>query len=70
MPQQSDVPSARGGLRLRWTALGGAVLGGAVTAWFLRRQVAQLAARAVPYVRRRSGVSSPALIVNRWSGDG
>jgi diacylglycerol kinase family enzyme len=48
----------------------GAVLGGAVTAFFLRRQVTSLAARAVPYVRRSSKVSNPALIVNRWSGDG
>ena len=36
----------------------------------MRRQLTALAKRAKPYVRRRSNSSSPALIVNRWSGDG
>jgi diacylglycerol kinase family enzyme len=44
----------------------GAVLGLAL----LRRQVQALALRAVPYVRRRSQLSNPVLIVNRWSGGG
>lgn len=58
------------GSRLKRSALVGGVAGAALTAFFFRRQVAALAARAVPYVRRSSGVSRPALIVNRWSGDG
>jgi diacylglycerol kinase family enzyme len=37
---------------------------------FFRRQVKALVARAVPYVRARSSIETPALIVNRWSGDG
>jgi diacylglycerol kinase family enzyme len=41
-----------------------------LSAVFLRRQLLALAARAKPYVRRTSNVSNPALIVNRWSGDG
>jgi diacylglycerol kinase family enzyme len=44
--------------------------GAAVSAFFLRRQLLALAARATPYVRRRSRLSNPVLIVNRWSGDG
>lgn len=46
------------------------VAGLAVAGVFWRRQVRALAARAVPYVRRSASVGSPALIVNRWSGDG
>ena len=48
----------------------GLTAGAALTALFLRRQMLALAARAAPYIRRKSGVSKPALIVNRWSGDG
>ena len=54
----------------RRAVLVGAVIGGAATAFFLRRQLAALAMRAVPHTRRPSSASSPALIVNRWSGDG
>ena len=48
----------------------GMAAGTAMTAFFMRRQLLALAARATPYVRRRSRISNPALIVNRWSGDG
>ena len=48
----------------------GMTAGAVLTAVFMRRQLLALAARATPYVRRRSRVSNPALIVNRWSGDG
>ena len=48
----------------------GVAAGTAMIAVFMRRQLLALAARATPYVRRRSGISHPALIVNRWSGDG
>ncbi|MDH3705428.1 MAG: diacylglycerol kinase family protein [Acidimicrobiia bacterium] len=48
----------------------GVAIGVGLSTVVLRRQLAALAARAVPYVRRRSQVSSPALIVNRWSGGG
>ncbi len=41
-----------------------------VTTIFMRRQLLALARRAKPYLRRESRVSAPALIVNRWSGDG
>ncbi len=48
-----------------------AVLTGAVIAGlFLRRQVAALVVRTIPYERKAAAVSSPALIVNRWSGGG
>jgi hypothetical protein len=46
--------------------MAGAVIG----ALFLWRQIVALVARAKPYVRRRPEISDPALIVNRWSGDG
>ncbi len=36
----------------------------------MRRQLMALAKRAKPYVRQPAKPSSPALIVNRWSGDG
>ena len=48
----------------------GVAAGTAAAAFFMRRQLLALAARATPYVRRRSRISNPALIVNRWSGDG
>ena len=48
----------------------GMTVGAAITVLFMRRQLLALAARAMPYVRRRSRVSKPALIINRWSGDG
>ena len=50
--------------------MAGMTAGAVLTAVFMRRQLLALAARATPYVRRRSRVSNPALIVNRWSGDG
>jgi diacylglycerol kinase family enzyme len=46
------------------------VTGLIVAGYFWRREVKALVARAVPYVRKRAKVSSPALIINRWSGDG
>jgi diacylglycerol kinase family enzyme len=48
----------------------GMTAGAAIAAVFMRRQLLALAMRAQPYVRRRSRISHPALIVNRWSGDG
>lgn len=69
MPEHSVVPSEPRARAMRWVLVGG-VIGSAVTAFFLRSQVKALAARAVPYVRRSTTVSRPALIVNRWSGDG
>lgn len=48
----------------------GLTAGAALSAFFMRRQLLALAARAAPYIRRKSRVSKPALIVNRWSGDG
>ena len=60
-------------LRSRLTSrawLAGFVAGLVVAGVFWRRQVRALAARAVPYVRTSTGVQSPALIINRWSGDG
>jgi diacylglycerol kinase family enzyme len=48
----------------------GFAAGAVLSAIFLRRQIAALAVRAKPYIRRGSAVSNPALIVNRWSGDG
>jgi len=54
----------------RW-ALAIAFLSGVVAAGaFWRREVRALVARAKPYVRKRARVDSPALIINRWSGDG
>jgi diacylglycerol kinase family enzyme len=46
------------------------ITGLVVAAAFWRREIKALVARAVPYVRKRAKVSSPALIINRWSGDG
>lgn len=48
----------------------GVVAGAAATAFFVRKQLPALASRAASYVRRRSYVSNPAVIINRWSGDG
>ena len=48
------------------TFLAGTVVAG----WFWREQVLGLASNVSSYVRRRSEVKSPALIINRWSGDG
>ena len=48
----------------------GFVAGFAVAAVFWRRQVRALIRRAKPYVRQQTRVESPALIINRWSGDG
>ena len=59
------------GRRGRWLSIAAGLTAGVVmTTFFMRRQLLALAARATPYVRRRSRVSNPALIVNRWSGDG
>jgi len=52
------------------TWFAGVLTGSVVTGLFWRRQVRQLAVRAVPYVRRASSAQSPTLIINRWSGDG
>jgi diacylglycerol kinase family enzyme len=46
------------------------VAGLAVAGTFWRREVQALVRRARPYVRKSSSVKSPALIINRWSGDG
>ena len=48
----------------------GFVAGSVLAAAFWRRQIPALLKRARPYDRRRSNVTSPALIINRWSGDG
>ena len=45
------------------------VAGLAAAAVFWRRQVRALVSRARPYVRKRNRVESPALIINRWSGE-
>ena len=48
-------------------AFGGALI---FSVWFWRRQFRSLVIDLRPYLRRRSQVESPALIINRWSGDG
>ena len=48
----------------------GVTAGAVLSALLLQRSLLALAARAAPYIRRKSRVSKPALIVNRWSGDG
>ena len=48
----------------------GLAAGTAVAAVFMRRQLIAFATRAKPYVRRPATTTNPALIVNRWSGDG
>ena len=45
-------------------------VGFVLSAWYWRRQVRSLVRNVKPYVRRRSRVQNPALIINRWSGDG
>jgi diacylglycerol kinase family enzyme len=72
MAAEHAVPIVEAGARRRGNrgvALG-FLVGVGVTSIFFRRQLGALAARATPYVRRRAGLDSPALIVNRWSGDG
>lgn len=60
-----------GGVRLVGLSLGaGFVAGFAVAAVFWRRQVRALVSRAKPYVRKQNRATRPALIINRWSGDG
>lgn len=56
-------------LRIVLALLAFAVLGSAI-GFVLRRRKAAFAGRAEPYVRRAADPSSPALIVNCWSGDG
>jgi len=57
--------------RIRRWALATAFLSGVAAAGvFWRREVRALVARAKPYVRKRAPVDSPAIIINRWSGDG
>lgn len=57
--------------RLLGIAVGASFVAGlAAAAVFWRRQVRALVSRARPYVRKRNRVESPALIINRWSGDG
>jgi diacylglycerol kinase family enzyme len=52
-------------------AIGAAfAVGLAVAGVYWRREVQALVRRARPYQRRSSNVESPALIINRWSGDG
>ena len=46
------------------------VTGLVVAGFYWRRQVMALASRAKPYRREKVSPRSPALIVNRWSGDG
>ncbi|MFW2336090.1 diacylglycerol/lipid kinase family protein [Ilumatobacter sp.] len=58
---------ARGRRRRRVVTL---TVGAAAVSLLVWRQMDAIAARAKPYVRRRSRISHPALIVNRWSGDG
>ena len=66
-----EVPTTAGGVRRRYVRVIVALFVGAmIPLVFLRRQIVALARRAVPYVRRPSNVTAPALIVNRWSGDG
>lgn len=61
----------RQAVRIVGIAAGAAFTAGLVVAGvFWRRQVRALADRLVPYVRKRVYVDSPALIINRWSGDG
>jgi diacylglycerol kinase family enzyme len=44
------------------------VLGALVAMW--RRRFAAVLEHVLPYVRRRTRIEAPALIINRWSGDG
>ncbi len=56
--------------RVRLALIVGLVAGLVLAAAFWRRQIPALLMRARPYDRRRSNVTSPVLIINRWSGDG
>jgi len=68
MTSQVDFVAGTMPARRRWpiAVVVGAV-GAALLVW---RQMDAIAEHAKPYVRRRSSVSNPALIVNRWSGGG
>ena len=46
------------------------ILGMVASVLFWRRRLMSAVALLQPYVRRRSRVRHPALIINRWSGDG
>ncbi len=48
----------------------GVITGVAISMAFVRQQGKKLPSRLLPYDRRPSAVRSPALIINRWSGDG
>lgn len=57
--------------RILGIAVGASFVAGlAAAAVFWRRQVRALIVRAKPYKREGARVESPALIINRWSGDG
>lgn len=57
--------------RILVLAAGAAFVAGLAAAGvFWRRQVRALIVRVKPYERKKSRVKNPALIVNRWSGDG
>jgi diacylglycerol kinase family enzyme len=66
--EEPGVPLARSSQR-RWVLIvfALAVVG---SVWFWRRRLWSALAHLRPYVRRRSRVVAPTLIVNRWSGDG
>jgi diacylglycerol kinase family enzyme len=53
----------------RWL-LAGVVIGLVMSGWFWREGVRSLVSNATSYRRRRIQIKSPALIINRWSGDG
>ena len=68
---QAAATAQRRAGRIIGIAVGASFLAGlAVAAVFWRRQVAALVSRVKPYVRKQARVESPALIINRWSGDG
>ncbi len=54
---------------LRWL-LAGMVIGILISTRFWRQGVRSLVKNRTTYGRRRARVTSPALIINRWSGDG
>ena len=65
----SEAPPRTG--RIVGLAVGGGfVVGLAVAAVYWRQAIAALVARAKPYARKLATVHHPALIINRWSGDG
>ncbi len=54
-----------------WLVVAGVFAAGLATAGvFWRREVRALVKGAMPYARNRSHATNPALIINRWSGDG